>query len=141
MVSIRIQENNVDNLYWFDSFIFGARKPYPNTIDSILKDSLFGHQIYLHDHVVSIRIEENNVDNHNCFDLFLVPENPTLIRLTPYYRIVFSGTKSLLLQFFLRKLKYSLPPTWKRQVTTMANILKDAKIVKKNEAKAIEVQL
>ena len=26
------------------------------------------------------------------------------------------------------------------QVTTMANILKDAKIVKKNEAKAIEVQ-
>ena len=36
-------------------------------------------------------------------------------------------------------MKYSLSPTQKMQVTTIANILKDAKIVKKNE-KAIEVQ-
>ena len=62
-------------------------------MDSILQDSLFGHQIQFHNHLVSIRIEKNNVDNLYWLELFLVPENPTLIRWPPYYRIVFSGTK------------------------------------------------
>ena len=73
--------------------IFGARTPYPNTMASLLQDSLFGHQIQFHNHLVSIRIEKNNVDKLYWLELFLVPENPILIRLTPYQRIVFSGTK------------------------------------------------
>ena len=81
--SIRIQENNQDNLYWFDSFLV-PENPF------LIRWTPYYRIVFLG---TKFRIKENNVDKLYWLDLFLVPENPILIQWPLYYRTVFSGTK------------------------------------------------